>query len=99
MIQYRPACTLLNHLLVILRHMFQVYHRLYDVLNLTVISDKDTVGYYDMGSIVQVQDWQGDGMEAQGAAPPDGSSQFPAVRLPLPHHSKNPPPDNAFYQV
>ncbi len=56
--------------------MFQVYHRLYDVLNLTVISDKDTVGYYDMGSIVQVQDWQGDGMEAQVAAPEeeDGSA-------------------------
>ena len=28
---------------------FTVYHRLYDVLNLTVISDKDTVGFYDMG--------------------------------------------------
>ncbi|MGN0306680.1 MAG: ABC transporter ATP-binding protein, partial [Lachnospiraceae bacterium] len=27
---------------------FQVYHRLYDVLNLTVVSDKNTVGYYDM---------------------------------------------------
>lgn len=27
---------------------FQVYHRLYDVMNMTVISDKDTVGYYDM---------------------------------------------------
>ena len=55
---------------------FTVYHRLYDVLNLTVISDKDTVGYYDMGSIVQVQDWQGDGMEAQVAAPEeeDGSA-------------------------
>lgn len=35
--------------------LFQVYHRLYDVLNLTVISDKDTVGYYDMDSVVQVE--------------------------------------------
>ena len=35
---------------------FQVYHRLYDVLNLTVISDKDTVGYYDMNSIVAVKE-------------------------------------------
>lgn len=34
---------------------FQVYHRLYDVLNLTVISDKDTVGYYDMGTTAQVK--------------------------------------------
>lgn len=33
---------------------FQVYHRLYDVLNVTVISDKDTVGFYDMGSRVKV---------------------------------------------
>ncbi len=34
---------------------FQVYHRLYDVLNLTVISDKNTVGYYDMNSKVVVK--------------------------------------------
>lgn len=35
---------------------FEVYHRLYDVLNITVISDKNTVGYYDMDSEVQVKD-------------------------------------------
>ena len=35
---------------------FQVYHRLYDVLNLTVISDKDTVGYYDANSKILVMD-------------------------------------------
>lgn len=29
---------------------FQVYHRLYDVINITVISDKNTVGFYDMNS-------------------------------------------------
>ncbi|MCM1185889.1 MAG: ABC transporter ATP-binding protein [Lachnoclostridium sp.] len=34
---------------------FEVYHRLYDVMSLTVISDKDTVGYYDMGSEVTVK--------------------------------------------
>lgn len=34
---------------------FTVYHRLYDVLNLTVISDKDTVGFYDMDSRVCVR--------------------------------------------
>lgn len=34
---------------------FQVYHRLYDVMNMTVISDKDTVGYYDMNSCVTVK--------------------------------------------
>ena len=35
---------------------FQVYHRLYDVINMTVISDKDTVGYYDMNSRVVVRE-------------------------------------------
>lgn len=34
---------------------FTVYHRLYDVLNVTVISDKDTVGFYDMNSKVTVK--------------------------------------------
>ena len=34
---------------------FEVYHRLYDVLNITVISDKDTVGYYDMNSKITVK--------------------------------------------
>ena len=34
---------------------FTVYHRLYDVFNLTVISDKDTTGFYDMDSIVTVR--------------------------------------------
>ena len=33
---------------------FTVYHRLYDVFNLTVISDKNTTGFYDMDSIVVV---------------------------------------------
>lgn len=35
---------------------FTVYHRLYDVMNLTVVSDKNTVGYYDMNSAVCVRD-------------------------------------------
>ncbi len=34
---------------------FMVYHRLYDVLSFTVISDKNTVGYYDMFSKVTVE--------------------------------------------
>lgn len=38
---------------------FEVYHRLYDVLNLTVISDKDTVGYYDMDTHAKVEDGVG----------------------------------------
>lgn len=33
---------------------FTVYHRLYDVLNFTVVSDKNTVGFYDMFSRVTV---------------------------------------------
>lgn len=32
-----------------------VYHRLYDVVNITVISNKNTVGIYDMESVVAVQ--------------------------------------------
>jgi len=35
---------------------FEVYHRLYDTLNITVVSDKNTVGYYDMESKVCVKD-------------------------------------------
>lgn len=38
---------------------FQVYHRLYDALDVTVISDKNTVGYYDMDSKVTVCDASG----------------------------------------
>lgn len=34
---------------------FTVYHRLYDVLNLTVISDKNTVGFYDMNSSIEIR--------------------------------------------
>ena len=37
---------------------FTVYHRLYDVMNLTVISDKDTVGFYDTNSKIEVIDEQ-----------------------------------------
>lgn len=35
---------------------FQVYHRLYDIMNINVVSDKDTVGYYDMESTVEVKE-------------------------------------------
>ncbi len=35
--------------------VFTVYHRLYDVMGLTVVSDKDTVGYYDSESRVTVK--------------------------------------------
>lgn len=31
-----------------------VYHRLYDVINVSVISDKNTVGFYDMNSKVKI---------------------------------------------
>lgn len=34
---------------------FTVYHRLYDVCSVTVISNKDTVGYYDMNSTTTVE--------------------------------------------
>ena len=35
---------------------FEVYHRLYDALSITVVSDKNTVGYYDMESKVTVEE-------------------------------------------
>lgn len=35
---------------------FTVYHRLYDAVSISVISDKDTVGFYDMNSKVEVKD-------------------------------------------
>lgn len=34
---------------------FVVYHRLYDALNISVISDKNTVGFYDTNSIIKVE--------------------------------------------
>lgn len=34
---------------------FQVYHRLYDVLNITVVSEKNSVGYYDMNSEIVIR--------------------------------------------
>lgn len=37
-------------------NQFEVYHRLYDVINITVVSDKNTVGFYDMDSKTVVQD-------------------------------------------
>jgi len=37
------------------KDVFTVYHRLYDVLNITVVSDKNTVGYYDMNSKIEIQ--------------------------------------------
>lgn len=35
---------------------FEVYHRLYDAINITVVSDKNTVGFYDMESKTVVRD-------------------------------------------
>lgn len=34
---------------------FTVYHRLYDVCNISVISDKNTVGFFDMNSEITVE--------------------------------------------
>ena len=39
---------------------FVVYHRLYDALGITVVSDKNTVGYFDMESTVCVTDSEKD---------------------------------------
>lgn len=37
------------------RGSFTVYHRMYDVVDITVISDKDNVGFYDMFSEIVVE--------------------------------------------
>lgn len=34
---------------------FHVFHRLYDACNITVVSTKNTVGFYDMNSKVTVE--------------------------------------------
>ena len=39
---------------------FRVFHRLYDVLNVTVVSAKNTVGFYDMESQVSVEALSGE---------------------------------------
>ena len=36
---------------------FTAYHRLYDVCYVNVISDKDTVGFYDMNSKTSIEKW------------------------------------------
>ncbi len=40
---------------------FTVYHRMYDVFNIQVISSKDTTGYYDMDSDTEVELFESDG--------------------------------------
>lgn len=35
---------------------FTVFHRLYDACNVTVVSNKNTVGFYDMNSKVEIQE-------------------------------------------
>ena len=34
---------------------FTVYHRLYDICNLLVISEKNSVGFYDMNSVITLK--------------------------------------------
>ena len=38
---------------------FRVFHRLYDIIGITVISTKNTVGYYDMDSVVTITEEKG----------------------------------------
>ncbi len=33
----------------------KVFHRLYDIINLSIVSEKNTVGYYDMNSVIEVK--------------------------------------------
>ena len=37
------------------KNEFVVYHRLYDICNITVVSDKNTVGFYDMNSVIEIK--------------------------------------------
>ena len=37
---------------------FEVYHRLYDVCHISVVSDKNTVGFYDMNSKITIRQWE-----------------------------------------
>lgn len=39
---------------------FTVYHRLYDLLNISVVSHKNTVGFYDMNSQVSIKEYSED---------------------------------------
>jgi teichoic acid transport system ATP-binding protein len=48
---------------------FTVYHRLYDALNLTVVSSKNSVGYYDMNSEITVTDNTTSGYDADPSLP------------------------------
>jgi teichoic acid transport system ATP-binding protein len=48
---------------------FTVYHRLYDALNLTVVSSKNSVGYYDMNSEITVTDNTTSGHDADPSLP------------------------------
>ena len=41
----------------------QVHHRLYDICNFLVVTSKDTVGYYDMGSEVTFEKINDEGMK------------------------------------
>ncbi len=34
---------------------FKVYHRLYDLVGMTVLSDKNTVGFYDMNTVITIE--------------------------------------------
>jgi len=33
----------------------RAYHRMYDIINLTVVSEKNTVGFYDMNSAIEIE--------------------------------------------
>ncbi len=33
----------------------RVYNRLYDIINLSIVSEKNTVGFYDMNSVIEVE--------------------------------------------
>lgn len=50
--------------------MFRVFHRLYDVISLTVVSERDTVGFYDMNStcVLDPEIPEDDGVRTEASA-------------------------------
>ncbi|MBR1692205.1 MAG: ABC transporter ATP-binding protein [Lachnospiraceae bacterium] len=64
---------------------FKVYHRLYDLVSLSVISDKNTVGFFDMNTIITVEkvgESESDGSNKQGReSESDGQNKTSGERI------------------
>lgn len=76
-----------------MHNRFNVYHRLYDVCDINVISEKDTTGYYDMDSTVvldgTVRNRSKDGQKPDDGKEPEQNGQKPDDGQ-KPHDGKKP---------